>query len=267
MANALHMTYYEGDDDGSVLDALEAEGLLPSDMKIIGRTERKTFGGKEGMIKALVPLVNPAGGAGKSAVALRDLDELSIDQIHKWFTGTMNVELPKSPQSIQVIHQAPTTTVLHFHITAADQPRVGRVVVVPVGLPNSIGFTEYGITQFAMDDFILLLVHDPNVYGAISECKDVSHELALKKLSKIVDLMKANAIPIRHTKRLMHLFRAITNFRAAPAVFADRVIHKGVEVLGKDRVKTLFDPLLTCLTEASRLLTPKEPQAELEGQT
>src|SRR6266568_1389558 len=95
MANATlrHRTYFEGDDDGSVLDALAAGGLLPPDLEIVQRYHRRTNPGKDGMVKDLAALVNPVGGAGRSAVAIRDVDELSFDQVADWFMARMKAEL------------------------------------------------------------------------------------------------------------------------------------------------------------------------------
>jgi hypothetical protein len=68
--------------------------------------------------------------------------------------------------------------------------------------------------------------------------------------------MKDNGIPIKHTKRLMHLLRAVTGFRASPATFAERLVRQGLAVLGQAGVRDVFLPLIESLEEASALLAP-----------
>jgi hypothetical protein len=258
MANPIlrHRTYYEGDDDGSVLEALAAGSLLPSDLEIVQRDHRRKNPGKEGMVKDIAALANPAGGAGRSAVAIRDVDDLSFDQVRDWFVARMNAELAHASPPVQVLPQSGTSKSLYFRIEAPGVAHVGRVVLVLAGLPGGVAAKEYEIGQFAIDDHVLLLAREKRVYDSISEFKDVSHDLALKKLTEISVLMKSNGMPIQHTKRLMHLFRAVTGFRASPATFADRLVAQGLAVLGRDRVRDLFLPLIEGLEEASKVLSP-----------
>jgi hypothetical protein len=258
-ATPRHRTYFEGDDDGSVLLALAAAKLLPADLEIVQKAHRRKNPGKEGMIKDIAALVNPAGGAGLSAVAVRDIDEELPDQIGTWFTQTMNAELPKVNPPVQVVQLPSSGKVLYYHIQAPSVAHVGRVVIVPAGLPGGLAATAYEIAQYAIDDFILLLAHEKTVYASVSEFSGVPHDLALRKLADVVALMKSNGIPIKHTKRLMHLFRAVTGFRAAPATFAERLVTVAIAVLGVARVRDIFLPLIEGLEEASTLLAPAAP--------
>lgn len=251
-----HRTYYEGADDGSVLEALAAGGLLPADLELVQKADRQKNPGKDGMIKDIAALVSPVGGAGLSAVAIRDVDDLSTAQVSDWFIDRMNAELPKTTPALQVGSQPGAGKSLFFRIEEPGTPHAGRVVVVSAGLPGGAAATEYGITQFAIDDYVLLLARDRAVYNSVSELKEVSYDLAMKKLSEIIDLMKANQIPIKHTKRLMHLLRAVTGFRASPATFAERLVNQAIAVLGSAGVRSVFLPLLESLEEASKLLIP-----------
>ena len=262
MANGTprHRTYYEGDDDGSVLLVLAEMGLLPQDLDIVQKQHRKANPGKDGMVKDVAALVNPAGGAGLGAVVIRDVDELTIDQVRDWFIDQMNAELAGSTPPVQVLPQAGTSRTLYFLVQAPGAPHVGRVVVVPVGLPGGAAATDYEIAQFAMDDYVLVLARDRAVYDSLSEFKAVSYDLALNKLSDFVRLLKDNGIPIKHTKRLMHLLRAVTGFRASPAEFANRLVRQGLAVIGQARVRDTFLPLIESLEEASRLLNPRASQ-------
>jgi hypothetical protein len=50
MANAIprHRTYYEGDDDGSILQALAAGGLLPVDLEVVQKTTAEKTQARKG---------------------------------------------------------------------------------------------------------------------------------------------------------------------------------------------------------------------------
>ena len=137
----------------------------------------------------------------------------------------------------------------------AGAHHVGRVILLSVGLPEETIVTRYGIAQFAIDDYLLRLVHHESVYQGVSELSEMPYEKAFNKLVEIVRLMKDNGVPIKHTKRLMHFFRAITGFRAAPATFASRLIEVGLTVLGPPEVRNMFLPLIDHVEEASRQLT------------
>jgi hypothetical protein len=249
----LHRTYYEGDDDASVLRVLASAGFLPPDLDVVKKEHRKNSG-KDGMVKDLAPFVDPAGGAGRSAVAIRDVDELTSVQIRDWFLDQMKVHLTTATPPVEVLPQGTAAHVLHFQLQAPGLPHVGRVVVVPVGLSAGPAATAYGITQFAMDDYVLLLASEQAVYESVSEFEDVPHALAMKKLGEVAALMRKNGIPIKHTKRLMHVLRAVTGFRAAPATCAERIVSKALDVLGTARIREIFSPLIQALEEASRLL-------------
>jgi hypothetical protein len=256
-----HATFCEGEDDRSVLNALKKAGFLPLDLDIKPKRETKTErdqpAGKEGMLKRIAPLVRPIDGAGKSAIAVRDFDDQTLPQIEQWFIDHLTRELHQTDGSITVVSEGSSgSAVFLFRIQAPMSQLVGRVVGIAVGMPSALP-AEYGITQFAIDDFVLALTRKQVVYEAISEFRtfDVTYDLAIKKLGEVVALMKTNGIPVVHTKRLMHIFRAVTGFRAASATFAERVIEKSVEALGRDKVKQHFAPLITALEAASSLLS------------
>ena len=252
----IHRTYYEGDDDGAVLRALAKASLLPSDLQIVPRDDRQKNPGKDGMVKDLVALVNPSGGAGLSAVAVRDIDDLSHDQVRDWFVQKMNSELPPSTPAVQLNVQAGTVKVSLIRLEVTGLAHAGRAVVVSAGLAGGAAAKNYGVSQFAIDDYVLLLAREKSVYESVSEFSEAGYDLAMKKLSEITQLMQNNGIPIKHTKRLMHVLRAVTGFRASPAAFADRLVTQAVATLGLAQVRSLFLPLIESLEEASKILTP-----------
>jgi hypothetical protein len=252
-----HRTYYEGDDDGTVLQVLAELGLLPPDLDIVQRHHRKTNPGKDGMVKDIAALVNPAGGAGLSAIAVRDIDDLTLAQAEAWLLERLREEIPAKEPPVQCSQvETGVARLIHVRLEVPGGRHTGRVVGVCVGLHEGVACKEYGIAQFAVDDHVLHLALDRAVYDAVSEFQEVPYDTARHKLTQIVQIMRENGVPIKHTKRLMHLFRAVAGFRASPATFADRIIRKASEVLGRDQVREAFAPLITCLEEASRILSP-----------
>jgi hypothetical protein len=249
----LHLVYYEGDDDGAVLRGLEAAGLLPEGLRLTERKERQRFG-KEGMVQDLAPLVRPVNGAGRSAIAIRDFDDLEINQLTRWFSDTLSGELPKVEPPLQIIPQKTgNERILFFRIPCT--PHTGQVILVAVGLPGDQKIKEYGTDQFTVDDYVLRLAHDREVFDSVTEFKGVEHALALRKLTEVVDLMRRNELQVKNTKRLLHLLRGVTGFRASPATFASRLIEKATVTIGKERLRQYFTPLLDDLEEATRILT------------
>jgi hypothetical protein len=233
--------HYEGGDDRVVLECLLKFGLLEGDLEIAKRP--KSAGGEEGkeaMVKEAVGVVAPPI-AGR-AIVLRDLDDLDAEGVRSWFEGRLSVETKE--ETVEITTSAvdhPRVSV--FDLTSGD--RRGRVAVVPVGIPDDTPLCqEFEIGQFAVDDYILRLARDEAVYGAISEQKEVPHAKAEVKLAEVAALMKANGLPVKHAKRLLHLFRAITGFRASPAAYAERILKVAVKVRGAGWVKSQLQPLV-----------------------
>jgi hypothetical protein len=250
----LHVVYYEGDDDGAVLTGLQSAGLLPADFILSERRESKRPG-KEGMVQELAPLVSPVNGAGRSAVVLRDLDDLEIDQVSEWFCNELTKALPNVEPQIRILPQEISSKrVLFFQIPGALH--TGRVVVIPVGLPGDPEMRQCGIERFTVDDYIVRLARNQKVFESVTEFGDVQHSLAMRKLTEVMDLMRSNNLPIKNSKRLLHLLRAITGFRASPATFASRLIEKAANVIGMEGLRGHLTPLVDDLDEAAKILAP-----------
>src|SRR5207249_9896344 len=102
---------------------------------------------KEGMVQDLVPLVSPVSGAGKSAIALRDLDDLQTEQVGNWFTNAVGTELSKIDPKLKVLpRDSGSPRILFF--TIPGDTHTGRVVVVPIGLPGESALEPLDIKQF-----------------------------------------------------------------------------------------------------------------------
>jgi hypothetical protein len=76
----------------------------------------------------------------------------------------------------------------------------------------------------------------------------------LHKVHAFIELLRRNQIPMKGSKRLPHLLRAIVDFRASSATFYSRLVGKALERLGAERFRQLMLPLVDDLTDAVRLL-------------
>lgn len=134
--------------------------------------------------------------------------------------------------------------------------KTGAVALVGVGLSTDEDLrTSYGIEEFAIDDHIFDLSRDPDVFAAIPDFVGVTHEIATTKLSELAAVLRRNDLPIRRTKRYLHLLRAIVGFRASSAAFVDRLLTKSVNVLGASRVREFMAPLVDDVEEAVRAVS------------
>src|SRR5437867_54269 len=102
-------------------------------------------------------------------------------------------------------------------IAKRDKTRPGQegmiqdlIAFVAVGLPEDSRLRqEHGVVRFAVDDYLLNLVRAPDVYSSVSELEGVSFEKAMSKLHAMTGMLRSNGIPVEHSKRLLHLLRAI----------------------------------------------------------
>jgi hypothetical protein len=233
--------YCEGPDDKAVL---QRGGVLPARLEMAppSRGESKLAGD-------VAPFVSPTGVDGR-AIVLRDLDHLDAAAVGARFEKELRAKLPAAVTL--TAHRADEARLTVYE--AVSGARRGLASIVPVGQPRALDLrAEYGVATFAVDDYLLVLAREIDVYDALFKGEkdvEVEHALAHRKLGEVLDLMKANGIPATKSKRLMHLFRAIIGFRASPAVFAERVVTKAIEVRGAAAVAELMQPLVGDIEQA-----------------
>jgi len=253
MANTKRIrVYYEGDDDKVVLQGLQQMNLVPAAWEIAQRDKQRS--GKDGLVRELAALVRPVNGVGGSAIALVDLDDLPWQGLIAWFRAQIQENIEGTEPAMTVTEQAaPSRRACLFTITGGSN--AGRVVLVPVGLADDPDLrTTHGIEKFAVDDHILRLVREERVYITVSELEAVPYELAMRKMAEVVDLLRRNGLPIRQTKRFLHVLRAVAEVRPSSAVFIERLMKKAREALTTAELRALFHPLVDDLDEAGRLL-------------
>jgi hypothetical protein len=251
MADArLIRVYYEGDDDRNVLEGLSDCGLLPHGQ--IAQRDKK-YPGQDGLIHELAAFVRPVNGVAGRAIALIDLDDRSREQLASWFHTRLEVEAP----GVTVTPQPFAGRVRLFNLTGDG--RSGHVVLVPVGLAEDAALREeYGIERFAMDDHLLYLIRRQDIYVTVAELESVPHDIAMKKLQEIAQVLRANGLPVRHSKRFLHILRAVAAVHPSSAAFVGRLMKKARDAVGPDGVRNLFRPLAEDLHSALAILQPAE---------
>jgi hypothetical protein len=236
--------YCEGPDDRAVLRTLQKGGVLPARLHMA-----EPSGGESKLAHDVAPFVSPEGVSGR-AIVLRDFDDLDAGAVGAWFEKGLRANL--SPAVTLTANRADEARVTVYEATKGAHR--GLAAIVPVGRPRALDLrATYGVETFAVDDYLLVLAREVDVYDALVKGEkdvEVGHALAHRKLGEVLDLMKANGIPATKSKRLMHLFRAITGFRASPATFAERVVSKAIEVRRAAAVAELMQPLVGDIEQA-----------------
>src|SRR5262249_29612287 len=115
--------------------------------------------------------------------------------------------------------------------------------------------SDYGIDRFAVDDHILRLVRERRIYETVSELESVSHELAMRKMLEVAELLRKNGILIHQSKRFLHILRAVAAVRPSSAVFIERLLKKAGEALSGEELRTIFRLLVDDPEEAARMLS------------
>jgi hypothetical protein len=243
--------YYEGDDDRAALRGLQSAHLIGEICEIATRNEN--FPGQEGMVRDLLPFVSPANGVGGSAIALADLDDLDSRGKADWFRSAVEGQLAQThpkPNATVSVRAFGRLSVLQ--VAAGDA--AGQAVLIPLGLPEEPLLRQHGIDRFAMDDYVLRLAWKRNVYETVTEFKEVPYVIARDKLTALTENLRENQIAVRHSKRLLHLLRAVTGFRASPAEFIRRLMEQASSIIEEEKLRKLFDPLVGDLEQAVTLL-------------
>ncbi len=188
--------------------------------------------------------------AGKSVVVVRDLDLLSANQAHEWFRAAL------SDFGWTVVPRVRHADARQGGFDVKRPGAEARAVLVCIGLPGDTSTaSEFGITRFAMDDYLLRLARERGVYEAVSEMQELSYEMSVEKLDKTVALLRGNGVAIENTKRILHLLRGLTGFRASAAEFAERLLQNAKQTLGESGLRNRFSPLVDDLQAAVGILS------------
>ncbi len=199
--------------------------------------------------------------AATSVIVIRDLDDWDPRDLGRWLDDTLTtkgVTLAWEAES-----PAPVSASERLHLRdVRGENGVARLVLVGVGLHEDDSLSgHYPIERFTMDDYLLRLVADSEVYDALTEIRrEVPYEKAVSKLDEIGKLMDSNGLPIRLSKRYLQFLRAIAGFRASPAEFALGLLERAVGAKAESAIRTFFLPFLDDL-EVARGLIGSAPTA------
>src|SRR5262245_36108732 len=171
------MVFFEGDDDRVVLEGLQSIKFLPDHWQIAKRD--KDHPGKDGLVHQLLPFVTPVNGVAGSAVVLVDLDNLSHEQCAVWFRNQITKGIQQH-EPVPNLEETKSSSGRNAFFVLSSGEHSGHVVLVPVGLAGDEGLMKMAIEKFAMDDHVLRLVGDERIFQAVSEIKEVTHELAMR---------------------------------------------------------------------------------------
>ncbi|MDI7267694.1 MAG: hypothetical protein QME96_06845 [Myxococcota bacterium] len=243
--------FCEGHDDYAVLEWLVQHGHLPAELDSCRPPKGDVLrGGADGMIGDVVPWLK----TGVSALVVRDIDDLDLGGVVRWFEKSIadhRLDAKQMPEP-----EACPPGVLFFHVTAPTAAaRPARVAVVAVGDPTIAKLTPCcDVTRFAVDDYLLRLLVREDVYGAISELKDAPHTKAFAKLARFAASLRDNGLPVQTSKRVLGLLHGITGFRASPTEFAKRVLDNAKKALPAAELAAVIESLVEPLRFAARTL-------------
>ncbi len=239
----LHL-FSEGMEDRAVLEQLKASGLIPPHLACVQPADRDAGGADYAASQAIAHLRSRM-----RALLLRDMDGNAPDDIRPWFERKLgDAELHR-----RRIQGSCSDRVHAWEVGGPNGPT--RTAVVAVGLPGDRTLSEeYKLTRFAMDDYVLLLAREESLYEQVVKGDRPSHDVVMRKLGRIVELMRSNGVAIDTSKRLLDLFRGITGFRAAQSTLTGRLVVHAVQDKGRDWASSLFSPLIGDITVACSFL-------------
>jgi len=246
------VTYYEGNDDGAILDALVKSARLPGAIQVAARDANKA-GGKSGLVDAAWPLINPSVVGGR-AIVLVDFDDTTAEALGKWFRQLLD-ERAEGRVTVTLI-PVESPRLHHFRLTAGD--RTGAVVLCPVGIPDDAELVElYGLEKFAMDEYVLRLVRNDKVYAEMAkgDFRALPYATALLKMTEVGELFKKNGLDVTKSKTCLQIIRAAAQIGPSTAKIYERLVSKAVAALPPQEFRQLMSPLIEDIHEAVRLLT------------
>lgn len=121
--------------------------------------------------------------------------------------------------------------------------------IIGVGMKGDRTLKKYGITRFAMDDYIFGLFINPGVFKILQRhekhLKGIEYDRVIEKLGSIQELFKDNGIPILSTKRYIPLIQATTGWVLGPGTLYAKVIKSAP----KDKIEKFFKSILNAIEQ------------------
>jgi len=238
----------EGDDDRAVLEGLRKIELLPSRVEIAKKTKNDGH-------TAVVAGAAARAEAGIASIAMIDLDHHPAPaNLAQWVAARMRERLRSPGAVVEVLREEARVPLLQVRIGDLE----AKTAVVAVGLAGDAELrAAYALETFAVDDFLLRVVRDREIFEGISDQDPIPHAAAMDKLDRTITLLRTDdghAVRITKAKRVLFLLRAIADFRAAPASFAGRLIDVAAQKTDRSGVRALFEPLVGDIETAVTLI-------------
>lgn len=247
--------FVEGQDDKAVINGLLERGILKGHLEVV------EVRGKDNLLPKAMDLVSPRGGAGKSAILLRDYDDLNdLEDVGGWFErGAANEirALGGEPEISRI--RAGNTWKITIKVADSKSTFVG----IPVGRRHDDDFRKrYEVARHAVDDYLLDLMLEKRFYTyQMTRLNAVPHATAIEKMKEVPQLLRKNGLAVDQSKRLTMLFRGITGYMASPATFIDDLFGAISKTsLSQDDLRPYFEPLLSDIEMALAVLLPKADQ-------
>lgn len=227
--------FCEGDTDRVVIDAILAGAGLNRVAECVDPRKQGATG-RDALIEVVAShlSVNPPL---RAPVVIRDLDGDSPEKVAAWVVHEVGRHLGRGRATPAV---QPTESEQVKKIVLNNDR---TIMLVAVGLPEDPLLKAREISRFAMDDYLLVLAHDKDVYCRLSEFRSVSHEATFRKVDEMVALLRGNKIAVASSKRVLDLVRAITGCRASQARLAEMLLRAILDRGGTDALTRRLQPL------------------------
>lgn len=158
--------FTEGDDDRAILEALQKSGFVPSQFEIKDRNTRRR-GGVDGMMSDAAAHLKAA----ISVIVVRDLDDWEPRDLGRWLDDTLTAKGGALSWETESPDRVSASERLHLRDVRGENG-VARLVLVGVGVREDDPLPRhYPIERFTMDDYLLRLVADSEVYHALTEIR------------------------------------------------------------------------------------------------
>ena len=100
--------------------------------------------------------------------------------------------------------------------------------IVPLGLPLDQELAKWGISKYAIDDYLFKLALRDDIFQKLKKGGDfkINFSKAIEKLEEIKDLMENQKLKISASKGYLSFLIAITSFSGSLATLGEKLIRK-----------------------------------------
>jgi len=109
-----------------------------------------------------------------------------------------------------------------------DEDVATKGLIKGLGLPGDEFLKGYGVTSFAIEDYLFKLVMDPEVFEILKKAEriKVSFDVVSRKVTAIREKLVDNGIEVSRSKHLLKIFQVASGWLVGPGELASRIIEK-----------------------------------------